>query len=126
MATRQQPPSADGTEAPQDVPPQDAPMQDAPKLPVEEDITRLPGALAAVRPADPVEDLDADADYVEYKGNATFRRITADQWMQARVKDQSEIVWDASNEFKVPLSEFNDAALTVLRRDGAFAIPEGK
>lgn len=126
MATRSQPPSTDGTEAPQDVPPQDAPAQDVPKAPVEEDITRLPGALAAVRPPDPVDDLDAEADYVEYKGRATQRRITAEQWEQARVNDQSEVVWDASNEFRVPLADLNDAALAVLRRDGAFAIPEGK
>lgn len=130
MATRSQPPSTDGTEAPQDVPPQDAPAQDAPveapKAPVNEDITSLPGALQAVRPPDPVEDLDGDADYVEYKGRATSRRITAEQWEKARVKDQGEVLWDASNGFKVPLADLNQAALTVLRRDGGFAIPEGK
>lgn len=120
MASRSQPPSTDGTETPQDVPPQET------AEPVEEDITSKPGALAAVRPAEPVEDLNPDADFVEYKGRATSRRITAAQWEQARVRDQSEIVWDASNEFKVPLADLNDAALAVLRRDGAFAIPEGK
>lgn len=130
MATRSQPPSTDGTEAPQDVPPQDvpaqdAPVEDAPKLPTNEDITALPGALQAVRPADPVEDLPGDADYVEYKGKATQRRITAEQWEKARVLEQGEVVWDSSNDFRVPLADLNQAALTVLRRDGAFAIPEG-
>lgn len=123
MATRSQPASPDGTDAPQDAPPVD---EKAEPVQTDEDISKLPGALQSVRPADPVEDLEGDAEYVEYKGKATSRRITADQWEKARVKDQGEVVWDASNEFKVPLSDLNQAALTVLRRDGAFAIPEGK
>jgi hypothetical protein len=120
VANRKEP-ASDGT-----VPPQDAPPIDEKAVPVEEDISNLPGAIQAVRPVEPVEELESDADYVEYKGRATERRITADQWLQARVKDQSEIVWDASNEFKVPLDDLNEAAIAALRRDGAFAIPEGK
>ena len=103
---------------------QDAPA--VPSVPVEEDITNQPGALGAVRPDGPVEDLEDDADYVEYKGKATMRRITAEQWEQARVRDQSEVVWDNSNDFRVPLADLNIGALAVLRRDGSFAIPEGK
>lgn len=97
-----------------------------PKTPVDEDITSKPGAIQAVRPDAPVEPLETDAEYVEYKGKATTRRITAEQWQQARVKEQGEVVWDKSNDFRVPLSDLNDSALAVLRRDGAFAIPEGK
>jgi hypothetical protein len=88
MANRQTP-SSDGSTAPQDVPP---------KTPTEEDITNKPGAIEAVRPDVPVEDLEESADYVEYKGKATTRRITAEQWEKVRVKDQSEVVWDASTE----------------------------
>lgn len=92
----------------------------------EEDITSQPGALQAVRPSEAVEPLDADAEYVEYKGKATIRRITQSDWEKARVKGQGEVVWDKSNDFQVPLSDLNSAALAVIRRDGAFAIPEGK
>jgi len=120
MANRQQP-ASDGSTAPQDAPPIDQKAEI-----VEEDITSKPGALQAVRPRESVEELESDADYIEYKGRATERRITAEQWEMARVKDQSEVVWNAANEYRVPLSDLNSAAITALRRDGAFAIPEGK
>jgi hypothetical protein len=97
---------------------------DAPSQPVEKDITAEKGALNAVRPDSPVEPLDSDADYVEYQGKATIRRMTVEQWEQARVKDQGEVVWDATNDFRVPLSDLNEAALKALARDASFAFPQ--
>lgn len=111
--------SSDGT-----TPVQDAPPKDEKAAPVEEDITSKGGALDAVRPAEPVEALDADADYVEYKGRGTVRRITAEQWELAKIPDQGEVVWDASNNYKVPVSDLNDKALAALLHDGSFALPE--
>jgi hypothetical protein len=113
-------PSSDGTTATQDAPPQD---QKA--AVVEEDITDK-GALEAVRPNEPVQPLSADASYVEYKGKATTRRITAEQWKQAKVDDQEEVVWDKSNDFRVDLSELSEKAQTVLGRDPSFAFPAQK
>jgi hypothetical protein len=115
-----QKPASDGTTPTQDAPPQD---EKAPKV-EDTDITGQKGALAAVRPTGPVEPLDAEANYVQYKGRGQMRRITEAQWRQARVEDQGEIVWDKANNFKVPLSDFNDQALLALARDGSFALPD--
>lgn len=114
-------PSSDGTTATQDAPPQDQKAEM-----VDEDITSKPGALNAVRPNEPVQPLSADADYVEYKGKATTRRITVEQWKQAKVDDQEEVVWDKSNDFRVDLSDLNEKAQMVLARDPSFAFPAKK
>jgi hypothetical protein len=107
---------ADTSSAPQDAPPKPA-VED-------EEITNKPGAIEAVKPEGVVEPLDENADYVEYKGKATTRRITADQWAQARVPDQNEVVWEKSNEYKVSISDLSDKALQLLAHDGSFALPK--
>ena len=45
------------------------------------------------------------------------REITAAQWKKAGVEDQKTVVWDNDNGFKVPVSEFNEAALKLLEKD---------
>jgi hypothetical protein len=109
--------SSDGTTPVTDAPPQD-------EVKVEDKVFTDNSALKAVSATGPVEPLPADADYVQYKGRATMRRITVGQWQQARVEDQGEVTWDKSNGFRVPLSDLNDAALAALGRDNNFALPD--
>lgn len=122
MANKPSPTGSTNVSSDATTPTQDAP----PKEPTNEDITGKPGALSAVRPMSAVEPLDADADYVEYKGRATERRITVDQWQQAKVPDQGEVAWTKGNQYKVSLDELNDKAVAVLKRDPSFAFPADK
>lgn len=62
-------------------------------------------------------------DEVKYGGISTVRSISKDEWEAAGVKDQEGTVWDASNGYSLPLSDFNDAALDVLAADGFFEVP---
>ncbi len=61
--------------------------------------------------------------FVEYTGDFV-REITKDQWAGAGVADQERVVWDGSNGRKVPVEQFNSAALAKLREIGGFSVPE--
>lgn len=87
------------------------------------DISREPGAFAAVRPDETPEPLPADAEFVVYKGKAQFRRITAEQWEAAGVKEQGETFWSKANNFSLPADRFSEKALQTLRNDGSFSVP---
>lgn len=87
------------------------------------DISREEGAFAAVRPVEPVEEQDSDAEYVIFRGVSHIRRITEEQWKQAGVEDQPETVWDKGNNFQVPVSELSEKAIKALRNDGSFSVP---
>jgi len=58
-----------------------------------------------------------------YKGRATYRRITAEQWEKAGVEDQPEVIWNQANGFQVPVDQLNEKALEALRNDGSFSVP---
>lgn len=90
----------------------------------DNDITEEPGAFEAVKPQGEVEDLEADANYVEYKGMATVRRVTKEQWEQAGVLEQDTVEWSADNRMRVPLNDLNPTAQNFLRHDGSFAFPK--
>lgn len=87
------------------------------------DISRESGAFAAVRPDEVPEPLPTDAEFVEYKGKAQYRRITAEQWEAAGVEEQGETFWNSANNFKLPVDRFNPKALQALRNDGSFSVP---
>lgn len=61
--------------------------------------------------------------FVEYTGSADEAKISAADWTKAKVDDQKQVVWNADNEFKVPVSDLNDAALKALRKDSRFKVP---
>lgn len=54
---------------------------------------------------------------VKYTGDAGIREITAAQWKNAGVEDQKTTIWDDSNEYTLPISDFSAEALRVLERD---------
>jgi hypothetical protein len=59
---------------------------------------------------------------VRYVGDAGTREITAAQWKGAGVEDQEGVVWDASNDYTLPASDFTPDALRVLARDRGLKI----
>lgn len=62
--------------------------------------------------------------FVEYVGTADEAKISANDWKKAKVEgDQKQVVWNADNEFKVPVGDLNDAALKALRKDSRFKVP---
>lgn len=61
---------------------------------------------------------------VEYLGTSDIRKISAADWKAAGVEGQSQTVWDASNQFKVKISELNKDALELLSKDPTFKQPE--
>lgn len=89
----------------------------------DNDISQEKGAFTAVAPLTPPEDLPSDAEYVEYKGQATNRRISQADWEQAGVADQGDVEWQKQFGMKVPVDHFTAEALEVLRRDGGFSVP---
>lgn len=66
----------------------------------------------------------SDQPVVKYTGSSTRRLVTKEQWAGAGVKGQKGVEWNTLNEYSVPIGEFSDEALTVLRRDKAFEIPD--
>lgn len=74
-------------------------------------------------PAEKAEGSDGP-DTIKYTGDAGVREITAAQWKTAGVEDQETVVWDASNDYTVPLSKFTPDAIAVLRRDRGLKITE--
>jgi hypothetical protein len=88
------------------------------------DITDEEGALEAVRPMGRIEEEPQDSENVVYRGQATYRRISVEQWEQAGVMDQGEAIWNTANNFQRPVSWFNEAALEALRNDGSFSVPD--
>jgi hypothetical protein len=61
---------------------------------------------------------------VEYVGSADEAKISANDWKKAKVEgDHKQVVWNADNEYKVPVSDLNDGALKALRRDSRFKVP---
>jgi hypothetical protein len=89
----------------------------------DNDISQEKGAFNAVAPLSPPEDLEADAEYVEYKGQATHRRISQADWEKAGVADQGDVEWSKEFGMRVPVGHFTSEALEVLRRDGGFSVP---
>lgn len=60
---------------------------------------------------------EAGASEVKYTGGAGVREITQAQWKGAGVEGQKTTVWDASNDYTLPTSDFSPEALEVLKRD---------
>jgi hypothetical protein len=61
---------------------------------------------------------------IKYTGDAGVREITKAQWKGAGVEDQDTVVWDASNDYTLPLSKFSKDAVAVLGRDKGLKITE--
>lgn len=57
--------------------------------------------------------------YVEWRGDATFREVTEDQWREAGVKDQATVNWNR-NTSRVPLSDLTDEARQRLAGEPGF------
>lgn len=93
------------------------------KEPGDTEITSDPSAFRAVAPLTPPGDLEADAQYVEYRGQATHRRISQADWEAAGVKDQGDVEWSRDTNMRVGIDHLTDEALEVLRRDGGFSVP---
>lgn len=96
---------------------------EVPKEAGDTDLSSDPSAFRAVAPQTPPEDLEADAQYVEYKGQATHRRISQADWEAAGVKDQGDVEWSKDTGMRVGLDHLTEEALEVLRRDGGFSVP---
>jgi hypothetical protein len=56
--------------------------------------------------------------------NFHAREITTAQWKKAGVEDQKTVRWDLSNNFQVPVSDLNDAALRLLEQDDELNVRE--
>lgn len=63
-----------------------------------------------------------EANSVLYLGVFSERRITREEWVQAGVSDQEGAVWTKSTGKVLPISDFNEQALTVLAGTGEFRI----
>lgn len=87
------------------------------------DLSSEPSAFTAVAPLTPPEDLDADAKFVEYKGQATHRRISQADWEAAGIANQGDVEWSKETGMRVGVDHLTDEALEVLRRDGGFSVP---
>ncbi len=96
---------------------------EVPKGAGDTDISDDKGAFTAVAPRTPPEDLPSDAEYVEYKGQATHRRISEADWRQAGVLEQGDVEWSREFNMRVPVDHFTPTALRMLRADGGFSVP---
>lgn len=65
-----------------------------------------------------------DKPVVKYVGSSTTRIITRGQFKAAGVDGQKDVEWNTRNEFTLPLGDFNDEALEVLRKDKAFEVSD--
>lgn len=81
------------------------------------------GALQAVRPTEPVGEAEPGYNWVEYKGLATERRISASDWDRAGISDAADSVWNVGNNFRVRADDFIEEQLQILRNDGSFLVP---
>lgn len=93
------------------------------KEPGDTDLSSDPSAFKAVAPLTPPEELEADAKYVEYRGQATHRRISRADWEAAGVQDQGDVEWSKDTGMRVGVDHLTDEAMEVLRRDGGFSVP---
>lgn len=66
---------------------------------------------------------EKDSGVIEYVGTADVRSISKAEWAQAGVEGQADLVWDASNGFKVKASDVSEGALAILKNDPAFKLP---
>lgn len=55
-----------------------------------------------------------DEDMILYTGGATIREITEAQWKAAGVEDQGTVVFDAKNNWRMPLDELTGPAAQLL------------
>ena len=99
---------------------------EVPKGPGDTDLSTDKSAFTAVAPLTPPEALEADAGYVEYKGQATHRRISQADWEQAGVLEQGDVEWSRDTLMRVPIDHFTPTALKFLRADGGFSVPAEK
>lgn len=61
--------------------------------------------------------------YVKYVGLAHMRRITADEWSRAGVRDMETMVWGPENGFMIPLENFSeDVQRQFIEPDRGFII----
>lgn len=59
--------------------------------------------------------------FVKYTGQATLRSITTEEFEAAGAKGQDYAEWNSLNDKKIPVSHFNENALTyLLQVDGRF------
>lgn len=52
------------------------------------------------------------------------RQITTAQWKKAGVEDQKTVTWNHENDFQVPISDLNEAALKLLEKDDELNVHE--
>lgn len=60
---------------------------------------------------------DSSPKVVKYTGDAGVREITRTQWKGAGVENQDTTIWNAENDYTLPISDFNSDALETLKRD---------
>jgi hypothetical protein len=53
-------------------------------------------------------------DVLIYTGGATTRRITEEEWKGAGVENQGTVVFDKSNNHRIPLNELTEPARQLL------------
>lgn len=99
---------------------------EVPKGAGDTEISSDPSAFKAVAPLAPPEDLPAEAEYVEYKGQATHRRISEADWRTAGALEQGDVEWSRDTNMRVPIDHFTPTALRLLRADGGFSVPAEK
>lgn len=75
--------------------------------------TTTPPAPTAAKPAATEE----KTKQVKYTGDAGTREITKAQWKQAGAEGQEATVWNAENGYALPITNFSEDALEILKRD---------
>lgn len=71
--------------------------------------------MSSPTPAKPATEKDKTE--VVYVGDAGTREITKAQWKGAGVENQDKTVWNDENGYSLPIDQFTDKALEVLKRD---------
>lgn len=66
----------------------------------------------------PAGDPEAEWTEVVYRGGASLRIITKQEWEQAGIRDQDTVSWDRNHGLS--RDHFTTAAIDVLRRDANF------
>jgi len=69
-------------------------------------------------------EVDPEPGFVIYAGPATRRVITPENWKKEDIEDVGASVWDRRNKYKLPLGDFDERQIAVLRRDPSFVIGE--
>lgn len=67
-------------------------------------------------------EVDPEPGLIIYNGPGTIRIFSRDDWKSEGVEVDSDTVWNRRNRWRLPLADFNERQLEVLRKNGGFVI----